>query len=437
MTLALIALCAGLTGCAAITNPVAHGIPVRMLPPELLAERKDDKETIPLTMLRQPVPSVYRLAAEDVLGVYIEGVLGEREQGPPVSFPDAVNQPPALGFPIPVREDGTLPLPLIDPVDVNGLTIAEAQDKILRAYTTDRAILQADRARIIVTLIRPRQIRVLVIRQDSPTASATLRTGGVLSSTRGSLGGGELVLGGNRKGTGTRVDLPAYENDVLSALARTGGLPGLDAANEVIVQRADYSPNGQPVPPDARGLPPQGPGRIVHIPLRWYRGAAPPFGQEDVILQTGDIVFVEARETEVYYASGLLPAGEYPLPRDIDLTVTEAIAQIGGPMVNGGINSNNLSGTIVQAGIGFPSPSLLSVLRKAPNGRQVTIRVDLNEALRDPREDLIVAPGDKLILQETPGEAFGRYFTNVFSVDLFGRFINRQDAQGAANLLVP
>ena len=39
------------------------------------------------------------------------------------------------------------------------------------------------------------------------------------------------------RGTGHLVALPAYENDVLSALARTGGLPGLDAVNEVVIER--------------------------------------------------------------------------------------------------------------------------------------------------------------------------------------------------------
>ena len=39
------------------------------------------------------------------------------------------------------------------------------------------------------------------------------------------LGGGR----GTRRGTGFALDLPAYENDVLNALAQTGGFPGTDA----------------------------------------------------------------------------------------------------------------------------------------------------------------------------------------------------------------
>src|SRR5205085_1445265 len=77
-------LCSLLSGCAALTNPLAEGVPVRRLPPELVPPPRNGQETIPLTLLRQPRPDVYRLAPGDVLGVYIEGILGERTQGIPI-----------------------------------------------------------------------------------------------------------------------------------------------------------------------------------------------------------------------------------------------------------------------------------------------------------------------------------------------------------------
>src|SRR5262245_39440817 len=58
-------------GCAALTNPTMNGIPVRRLPPELLARPREQLRTIPLTALRQDPPQIYRLAPHDVLGVYI------------------------------------------------------------------------------------------------------------------------------------------------------------------------------------------------------------------------------------------------------------------------------------------------------------------------------------------------------------------------------
>ena len=64
----------------ALTNPVADGIPVRLLPPELIGPSKTSWQTIPLNSLQQPPTDVYRLATGDVLGVFIDGYLGASTQ---------------------------------------------------------------------------------------------------------------------------------------------------------------------------------------------------------------------------------------------------------------------------------------------------------------------------------------------------------------------
>ena len=136
-------------------------------------------------------------------------------------------------------------------------------------------------------------------------------------------------------------------------------------------------------------------------------------------------------DIEVFYTAGLLPPGEFVLPRDRDLDVVEAIALVKGPMVNGAFAVSNLAGTIIQRGIGSPSPSLLVVLRQMPGQGQIPIRVDLNRALRDRRERIVVQPKDVLILQETPSEAIVRYVTEMFqfttSYTLYGL---RPDSRG-------
>ena len=76
---ALVALVlAGASGCAALTNPVADGIPVSRLPDDVLGESRESLRPIPLNLLGQGQPEVYKLAAGDILGMVIEGVLGER-----------------------------------------------------------------------------------------------------------------------------------------------------------------------------------------------------------------------------------------------------------------------------------------------------------------------------------------------------------------------
>ncbi len=109
-----------------------------------------------------------------------------------------------------------------------------------------------------------------------------------------------------------------------------------------------------------------------------------------------------------------------PLPRDEDIDILEAISMIGGPLLNGGVNGNNLSGGIVGAGLGNPSPNLLTVIRRTPNGQQVPIRVDLERAMVDARERILVQEGDMLLLQETPSQAVARYFSQIFQFNAIG-----------------
>src|SRR5262245_19173255 len=73
-------------GCAALTNPVAEGIPVRRLPPELLGTARADQKTIPLSLLHQEKPEVYKVGPGDVLGIYINGFLGKPDAPFPVNF---------------------------------------------------------------------------------------------------------------------------------------------------------------------------------------------------------------------------------------------------------------------------------------------------------------------------------------------------------------
>src|SRR5438876_12441613 len=58
LRLATLLLCWVLSGCAAITNPVANGLPVKLLPPELLTRPGEDAQTIPLTRFGQDLPEV-------------------------------------------------------------------------------------------------------------------------------------------------------------------------------------------------------------------------------------------------------------------------------------------------------------------------------------------------------------------------------------------
>ena len=87
---------------------------------------------------------------------------------------------------------------------------------------------------------------------------------------------------------------------------------------------------------------------------------------------------------------------------------------------------------LIQKGIGNPNPSALTVIRRTPNGGQIPIFVDLNRALVDPRERILVQAGDVLILQETRHESMARYFNDIFNFNIFWQAFQRGDASGAA-----
>lgn len=218
------------TGCAAF-RPV-HGVPARYLPSDMKIGERSGRKTIDLSLLRQPPPPAHLVDSGDVLGVYIEGIVGKASDPPPVFFPQNGDTAPSFGLPFPVRDDGTISLPYVGAVNLRGLTIMQAEEKVTKAYLEPKEILKRDVLRVQVNLQRPRQYRVLVIRQDSrsePTSNGFL---------------GQVNIGMVKRGTGKVVNLPAYSNDVLNALTATDGLPGLDAENAVYVIRRRSNARG-------------------------------------------------------------------------------------------------------------------------------------------------------------------------------------------------
>lgn len=586
------------------------GVPARYLPSELKAPTRSGKKTIDLALLKQTPPSQYLVDAGDVLGIYVEGVLGKREDVPPVHFPLNDEVPPSMGYPLPVREDGTISIPLIRPINVRGMTIRQVEETIRYEYTQNRQILQPGRDRIYVSLQKPRSYRVTVIRQEGGEA------GNALSA-------GQFNLGAIKRGTGKVVKLPAYKNDVLHALAETGGLPGLDAENTIYVVRSGLhrqppapayrpqprqqqvpqiaprptpqpvpapqpnmapqpgaapqrpiqspqqgqqqfpsapqnvqppapqssapgthiqygrprtgyspatgiqqtagvvdsrnywmpataqtyhptsplptsptgaswgytqtaqstaaihpqmpgspvapgmtqqygpvaspsgmapsgnfppgqqlpwggwppngcstcSPHGSPLAGAPRGFGPsygndqtvQNPG-VVKIPVRLSSGQTVTFTERDIVLQDGDVVFIESRDTEIFYTGGLLGGGQFTLPRDYDLDLLGAIAIAQ--------SQNGSQGGGSRRGIGGPSAlnqdvtisaSEAVIIRRLPGGTQVPIKVDLYEARLHLEENILIQPGDMIYLQYTPMEAIGAFFErHILESAVFG-----------------
>ncbi len=404
------------TGCFLDRN--IDAIPVARVPAELLqADRRDKYKDISLLRLRQDPPETYLLGPGDVLGIYIKGVLGDEEALPPVHYPEDGNRPPAVGYPVPVREDGTVSLPIVDPINVQGMSLVEATEAIKMAYIYPEPIIREGEESIIVTLIQQRKVRIMVIREESGSQQ-----------------------GVSKRGTGKVVDLPAYENDILHALSNTGGMPGTDAKNEVMIYRGMYQSG---VDADAvlnqicdescqddcfcNEAPLPDPPCVTRIPLRYNPATPPKFSQDDIILGEGDIVIIRSRDQETFFTAGVLGGGEYPLPRDKDLDIIGAISIARGPLGSIGTGVGAISGGQGGGGGGmgggggggggrsgsYCQPSEAIVIRELPCGSQISIKVNLNRALQNPGERILIQPKDVIVLRYTLEEEVGNVFLSL------------------------
>jgi len=404
------------TGCTSFLGAYqVTGVPVSRIPRALLDEdRKNDYEDISMLRLRQDNPEFYALGPGDVLGFYAKNLFETENELPPVHYPEDSNLPPAVGVPVPIREDGTLALPFLEPINVEGMSIVEATEAVRRAYTEEGEEPILKDSQVSLTMIRRRTVRILVIREEE---------GGVAEVTK--------------RGTGNVVDLPAYENDVLHALSETGGMPGLDAKNEVLIYRGLFEEglnydnliqqhhveqcecqdecfcNEQPAPPD--------PPNVTRIPLRYHPNNPPTFTEEDVLLSDNDIVIIRSRDRETFFTAGLLGGGEHLLPRDKDLDVIGAIAVAGGPLGNFGTGVGGIGGQGAGGGIGrqggnnggYCQPSEVLIIREMPCGNQITMKIDINRALQNPSERVLIQPNDVVMLRYTIGEEIGNVLLSL------------------------
>jgi hypothetical protein len=419
-------VCLASAGC--VSQFACNAVPANRLPVELQGEARSCKLPIDFSLLRGPSRDGYRLGPGDVVALYAQDVLPPTRETLPLlqgTFsPNAVYYPangladtPKLGVPLTVERNGTLPMPMSSRVAVNGLTLEEATDAVRRALTEDKKLIVPGREQIILSLLRPRTSRVLVLRDDVVAGNELVRT----------VRRDEAVLA--RRGSAAAVDLPAYENDVLHAILATGGLPGVDAYSDVWVlhgKAEDFAPTKQLV--DAGDAPSKVLERyrsthhIVRIPLRLPPGEPIPFTEADVVLSDGDIVYIETRQTEFFYTGGLLPGGQIPLPRDYDLDVIGAIALANGS-VAGPAGQNAATVLNVRSGPGnIVPPTRVIILRTLPDGEQIKIRCDLDVAVNNPKERIRILPGDVVMLNYKPHEITQNTLLNLINFNISGIF---------------
>lgn len=245
-------------------------------------EKDDHSIPLPLLRLSQVVPEIYLIDKGDILGVWIDGLL--------TANAEAKQQKSTSDFPIVVQEDGAISLPSVAPVNVRGMSTSQVQELIKTSYRDSKIISNVSKFDVRVRVLKTRTYDVFVHRGDLAQQRDTKEI---------------------EKMRTKPFQLAAYQNDVLHALMASGGLPGSNAANEITILRAAkvsktkqddfvlqfYSSfdlaqkNMVDGPAPTVNYP-----HIVKIPLRITAGVISDVKKEDVLLENGDLIFVEARD---------------------------------------------------------------------------------------------------------------------------------------------
>ena len=423
--LACLLVCAVACGCVSIPN--SETVSPKYFRNKSQGGVRGEMEQINFVKLRMDKPAEELLGPNDVLGIYIAGITGNPEEAPPIHNIGSETERPASGYPYMVRSDGTLSLPMLsEPIYVEGMTLIQAEEAIRSAYTLKREIVRTD-ANISVSMIKPRTYHVTVIREDVSSDDQRYSGGNVS-------GRGASYMGGMARGTAKALELPAYRNDVLEALSLTGGLPGLNAKNEVVILRKAYSDEfsnkdymngeeaGYAMSEIARRYNESGEINnlnsdlgVLRIPLRVAPGEQPPqLTSEDVTLYDGDVVYIQSREAEVFYTGGLIKGGVYPVPRDYDLDVMGAIATAGGTVgASAGATQANTSGKV-----GSILPASRIIVLREVNGKQYAIQIRQREMLRDPSQRILIEPNDVILVEYTTAELWFNMLYNMINFRL-------------------
>ena len=119
----------------------------------------------PMAEAEWPVPGVqkpkskrasgelYKVQPGDTLGLVIPTVLGDPDRDPPIHKDPSGVRPPVMGYPMQVRADGTLALPLVGETKIAGLSLRGVESKLKTDFVKANILRQGD-ATVLVSLVR-------------------------------------------------------------------------------------------------------------------------------------------------------------------------------------------------------------------------------------------------------------------------------------------
>ena len=316
-------------------------IPASELPGSLQAVHIENPKTLEFGRLANGNYNNELIAADDVLEVNVLAGLNPKDN-PPTMQPR-------------VSKNGMISLPEVGDVNVAGLDLESAESAIATACV-QRQIYR--RPHVTVSMKRQATNRVMV--------AGAVKNQGYYNLPRGSsdMLSAIVAAGGLADDAGTNVEVRNPSIGVVRSdrIAQELGSPG-DMRN------VGYS---QPLPAGQRSGP-----TMIKVDLV----SATKNGQAAALLGDGSIVTVERRDPESIQVLGLVhKPGEIKYPIGTDLRLLDAISQAGWTS-NQGANK-------------------VYVIRNTP--RQIVIEASLREAKRNSNENIRLAPGDVVSVEQTP-----------------------------------
>ena len=326
------------------------------LPPELAAPAPLDLEAINLTGLANSSVSVKVIQPGDVLDV---------------SMVTDYTKLTTTTTPVRVADDGTVVIPLVGSVNLGGVEVEEAE-RTINALSIARGVFR--NPCITVTMRQWRTSKVTV-------AGAVNNPGA--------------------------YDLPRGSSSLMAALIAAGGL-NEEAGTDVEIRHTDLRQASRNGPPMAQAAN----GDDGSVTLASYEDASPAVTRVDLTAATtgvvtvpelhdGDVVHVAKRTLKPIHVIGLVrKPGEFPYPTDQEIRVLDALALAGG--------------------VSNPVAEDVLVIRHAPGSSEpARIAVSI-QAAKNGRDNLALAPGDTVTIEQTPTTVFVDVIHTFFRVSLGG-----------------
>lgn len=275
----------------------------------------------------------------DVLSVNIAASMSSRDQ---------------LTNVVRVGDDGNAELPLIGPVRLAGLSLADA-DAVLTQVCVQRGLYRAPK--VNVTMRKRKTNRILVL--------------------------------GAVKEPGVK-DIPAGESDLLSILFHAGGLSS-DAGTNVEIKNVLTRDEAMHEAIASGGSPSSGIAqtgystdlanpRSVKIDLI----SAAQSGNNDYYVGDRGVVMVEKIDPKALFVTGLVrKPGRVEFPQGEDLRLIDAISLAG-------YTSSQVA------------TKVFVIRQPGPDAQPYVIQASLSKAKHDPRHNLRLAPGDIVSVEHTP-----------------------------------